>query len=1285
MLRVFLETGQLSKCESLQRVISSGEALTAELKERFRGRMGCGLYNLYGPTEAAVDVSWFECQAEQRAEASVPIGRPIWNVRLYILDEQQQLLPVGVSGELYISGVALGRGYSRRPELTAEKFVPDPHSTEAGARMYRTGDVGRYRGDGVIEYLGRTDEQVKVRGYRVELGEIEAVLESHRAVRESAAVVREGDGGEKKIVGYYVKMEGEAVGGGELRGYLKERLPEYMVPAVFVELEALPQTSSGKIDRKALPAPGRLQLEREKGFVAPSTRVERTLAGVWSELLGLEQVGLHDNFFEIGGDSIRGIQMVSRAQQRGLHLTPLQLFQAPTIAQLAPLVNSSPTVYAEQGIVTGALPLIPIQHWFFEQQLSAPSHWNQSLLLETEERLDGALLREALAAILRQHDALRLRFRRSDRNWSQYIEALEAAEIVLEVELRGVSDEAEAEVLAGVCAQVQESLSIEEGPLMRAAVLRRAGRDLLLLAVHHLAIDGVSWRILIEDLQSAYHQLSDEQPLSLPPKSSSIKEWAERLLSYAHSPRLAAQAQYWLQALPVAIPALPLDHSRGENTEASRRSLSVSLSQSETQALLQDVGPAYHTQINDLLLTGLVEGYRRWSGEREMLVDFEGHGREEEVVQGVDISRTVGWFTTIYPLCLRLPKANDPGAALQQIKEQLRQIPQHGIGYGLLHYLHEDSALANKLRQRAQAEVLFNYLGQVDHVLPQSSTFKLARESAGPLHDPMSLRRYKLEVEGIVADGRLHVTWNYSGNLHRRMTIQQLADDFLKSLRALITHCLSTGVRRFTPSDFPLAALDQSRLDQLLGHEDEVEDVYPLSPMQQGMLFHSLYAPESGFYVEQSSHTVHAKLNLEALKGAWQRVMDRHTALRTRFIWEGLEEPLQIVHRRVKLALEEQDWQTRSISEQQERLEVLLAEDLRRGFDLSRVPLSRLMLIRLDEKRYQFIWTIHHLVVDGWAMSLLLKEVFALYDALCQGADVQLALSRPYRDYIAWLQRQDSTAAEEYWRRTLRGFKQPTPLPESSGLEQPGEESGYGEVQCQMSESATVALQALARRHQLTLNNIVQGAWALLLSHNSGMSDIVFGTVLSGRPSELVGFESMIGLFINTLPLRIRVRPEESLVAWLKGLQEQQGELLQYQYSSLMQVQAGSDVTGGLPLFESILIFESYPVNAALREQSESLGIRNVRSSQQTHYPLAVVVAPGRKLSLLMGYYRSRFATSTAARLLKDFETLLEGMVAGDERRLLEMMMLLRKPESSTNFVSSSNLVETYKDDQFIF
>ncbi|HSF38614.1 MAG TPA: amino acid adenylation domain-containing protein [Thermoanaerobaculia bacterium] len=1264
-------------------LVLGGEPLPWSLADRVRALAPeCRLLNHYGPTETTVGVlaGWVETNAV-RASASAPLGRPLGSTHAWVVDRHLHLVPAGLPGELCVGGQQVARGYLGRPDLTAERFIPDPFSGHAGQRLYRTGDLVRRRPNGPVEFLGRIDAQVKVRGFRIELGEIEATLVALPGVREAVVVAREDRSpGARRLVAYLV---GDA-SPDALRRALRERLPDYMVPAAFVTLAALPLTPNGKVDRKALPAPE--QPDARGGYVAPRTREEEILTAVWAQVLRLPRVGVNDNFFELGGDSILSIQIVARARQAGLLFTVRQVFEHQTVAELArhaTAADAAGAARAEQGPVAGEVPLTPIQRWFFEEGFAEPHHFNQALLLESREPLAAAALERAMAAIVEHHDALRMRFDVQARHdaaggWRQENAQTEPVAPFYQVDLSSLPAPRWREAFERAAAAVQAGFDLSAGPLTRLCLFNVGAEqpERLLWATHHLVVDGVSWRVLTEDLEGAYRQAARGLRPTLPPKTTSFQEWAHRLAGHAGSDALALELDDWCETAWAPVPRLPVDFPSGGqgNLGGDEASVSFELSAEETSGLLQILPSVFHSRIDDALLSALVRALSGWTGSPRLRVDLEGHGREP-IFDDLDVSRTVGWFTSLYPVVLEAGDAG-PGDALVSAKERLRAVPERGIGYGLLRHLKNESEggdgeAARLLKAAPSAEIKFNYLGQVDATSDALSLFRASSASAGPTRSPRAHRAYLFEIGGIVVDGRLRITLTYGSRKHRRETAERLAAAYAGALRQLIQHSRESE-EVFTPSDFPRAGLDArsfNKLALLLSDPmDPIEslaegmgltlknvaDVYPLTPLQSGMLFHSLMEPESGVYVNQVTCTLAADLDPRLFRQTWERLIERHGALRTAFLWDGLDEPRQVVRKNVSLPWQDLDWRGLPAEEQQRRFEELRHRDRHTPMPLTRAPLMRFSLVRFD-REYGFIWTSHHLLTDGWSRSLLVQELGSVFAALQEDREPALPPVRPFSDYIAWLLRQDQARAEPFWRGELAGFTAPNLLciDHPAGI---AGASGYAEHSIRVSREVTAELQALAARHKLTLQTVTLGAWAMLIGRYSSEEDVVFGGVVSGRPAALPSVETMIGIFINTLPVRVRVSDAGPLASWLQGLQEHQLVRQEFEYSSLTQIQRWSEVPFGSPLFETLYVFENYPT--AGDGSPGSLRIGNLRDFETTNYPITLLLRGGEQISLRLMYDRARLEDAAGSRLLNHLAVLLAGMAEGSEKRLRDLPLL---------------------------
>jgi amino acid adenylation domain-containing protein/non-ribosomal peptide synthase protein (TIGR01720 family) len=1256
-LELMVKAGLLDpRADARPRVILvGGEMLSDTVWRRLVESEGLRAFNVYGPTECTVDAT--VCSLSEAA-GGASIGRPLPNTRAYILDHEQRPSAIGAVGELFLAGACLARGYMGDPRLTAERFTPDPFSSAAGARMYRTGDLARWEATDRLECLGRVDNQVKLRGRRIELGEIDSVLSTHESVAECATALREDAPGVKRLVSYVVARPGRVAAERELRSHIKAILPEYMVPSRIVDLDRIPLTINGKLDRTALPPPESARFI-ESEYVAPSTAVEVTLAEIWRHVLGLDRVGVHDNFFELGGDSILSIQIVSRAGQAGLELKVKQIFEKQTIAELARAVEAiAPAPRADEPIDHDA-PLTPVQHWFFAQSLDDPHHFNQSLLLEVDRELSDVVIEEAIAVLLEHHEALRLRFTRASTDWRQQRARGSSASPVLErIDLSDLKEPARLETLTARAAAIQAGLSLADGRMARAALFelgRERGRRLL-LTIHHLAVDGVSWRILLDDLHLACRQRSRGEAIQLPRVATSYTGWAKRLERHVRSGGVNDEAPYWLALARSPRSTLPVDFHRGPNSNASAHSVLKSLDESTTLDLLRKANRPYRTETNDLLLAALAQTLAEWTGQDEAWIELEGHGREE-ILDGVDVSQTVGWFTSIFPVRLSVNPSDEPRGILTSVKEQLRSIPRRGVGYGLLRFLSDDAAGA-ELARTASPGIVFNYLGQADRVLaPADSHFRVADEKIGPDQAPNDLRPHQLSVNCVVSSGRLRIEWGFSANSYRRETVERLANGYARELERLVSHCASADTRGATPSDFPLARLDQSSLDRLVAGAHDVEAVYPLTPLQEGLLFHWLNEPESEVYFEQLSFRVREPLDVEALDVAWKQVVASHAALRTAILWEGLERPLQRVDRDVDSRVERHDWRDAGVDEIPNRLFAFLHDERQRGFDLGRPPLMRLSTIDLPDGAQRLVIGFHHVILDGWSSSIVFGDLLRAYDAARGARARRIDASPPYEQYVAWLEQRDRSQDEAYWREYLRGLARPTPL----GMRRRrgsahGRSRLYAREHRFLTAEASESLQALVRRLRLTVNTLFQGVWAIVLGRYSGEDDVVFGVTVSGRPPELPGVERMVGLLINTAPLRVRIEPDRPVIEWLRDLQEQQSQ--RRDWSSLVEIRGWSELGPGQPLFESQMAFENHPLDAAISENSAWLAVDDVQYASRTNYPLSLVVNPGPPISYSLFYDAGQFEETTIRLTLERIEVALRGLTHEPDQLLRDVPIL---------------------------
>jgi amino acid adenylation domain-containing protein/non-ribosomal peptide synthase protein (TIGR01720 family) len=1039
-----------------------------------------------------------------------------------------------------------------------------------------------------------------------------------------------------------------------------------MVPAAVVVLAAWPLTPNGKLDRRALPAP----TYQGESYRAPRTPEEEILCGIVAEVLGLERVGLDDHFFALGGDSILSILLVSRIRRAGLELTPRDVFQQPRLEALAAVARWSEAqpVWDVAAGVGEVLPT-PIMRWLFER--GGPiGRFSQSMLLQVPEDLVEVDLVAALQVVLDSHDVLRLRLDTSGGVHIRPRGSVSAAECLSCVELSNLDAAARLERMQGEAWAAGGRLDPESGRLVQAVWFRWAGEGRLFLVIHHLAVDGVSWRILVPDLAAAYSAMAHSTTLELEPVRTPFRVWAKHLAEQARTPALLEELPRWESIVAGGRPLIAgVELEPMRDTVGTAGQLRVTVPAGQTAALLTRVPAAFHAGINDVLLTALAVAVVAWrrgrddSGDGSVLIELEGHGREP-MDGNIEVSRTVGWFTSLFPVSLDvgaidLDEALAGGAAigraLKQVKEQLRAIPSRGLGYGLLRYLHE--AAGARLAARPEAQIGFNYLGRFGAVeraewtvAPESGSMIGGFDEGMPLAHLVDINAVTLEEpEG----PELSATWSWAGARLREAEVRALAEAWQRALQGLVRHVEQPEAGGHTPSDFALVRLTQAELEQLEASYPDLADILPLAPLQEGLAFHALYdeaAPD--VYTVQMVVAFEGALDVERLRRAAAALLDRHTNLRAAIHHEGLARPVQVIARAVALPWREVDLSGLADEEQRARREAWLAADRRTRFVLTQAPLLRFSLLRLASDQHLLVMTHHHVLLDGWSMPVVLGELLALYRSA--GDTTALPRLRPYADYLAWLAGQDGEAALAAWRAYLAEVDGPTrlagPVDRRRAALMPDRWRGW------LPAELTARLQGLARARGVTLNTVVQGMWAVLLGRLTGRDDVVFGVTVAGRPAELAGVERMVGLFINTVPLRVRLRSEETVTALLAGIQESQARLLAYQHVGLAEIQR---VSSSGELFDTLAIFENYPLDgAAMAESMAGLRVIGAEGWDATHYPLSLVVSPGERLYMRMDYDATRFDGGTVERIAARFVRLLEAATATPDVPLHKLDML---------------------------
>ena len=1257
-------------------VVLAGEGLSVQALGDISASMpGAMISNIYGPTECTVyATAWYGGRDPVR-QTPPPIGRPLPNTGAHVLDRCLRQVPPGAIGELYLSGPRLVRGYLDRPGLTSERFVANPFGAP-GERMYRTGDLVRRDTAGEIEYLGRSDQQVKLRGYRIEIGEIESLLHGHPDVATAVVTVHEDSSGTRRLVGYLQPRPGVDLDVEAVREMARDQLPEYMVPAVLMPLETLPLNTSGKLDRRALPAP---TFEGGTSTREPLDEIETRLCEAFATVLGVSDVGVEDNFFELGGDSIVSIQLVNEARKAGLRLAPRDVFEAKTVAGLAELVRSASehSIQGREGI--GAAPLLPIASAFVETSRHTDGYC-QSVLIRLPVGITLRQLNLALNAVVDRHEVLRSQLVKDDEESYLYVNPPEAIPRINLISRVGV-DTGQRHRLSAIVPSYLETerdrISPEDGAMLSAVWFDTGVTESsrLLLVVHHLAVDGVSWRILLTDLATAWQAIAQDRRPELEPVGTSVRGWAEYLSSEATAPSRVEELPVWRELLHrERRPLAPRPLDPVVDTFATRRTFSFRAPVPRTRALLNDIPRNLHVNSAEVLLAVLGAALLAWRSRHDpegadfsLLVDLEAHGREE-IDESIDLSRTVGWLTSLFPVEIGFdPQTRVEGedfdgetvaAILRSIKEQLRSHRDHGLGYGLLRYLNPETAA--ELSDAPRAEVLFNYLGRVtgEGATPgQAWTPDLDVLGLNATAQDAVALSHALEINAFIDESAsgpiLHTHWSWATELFSEAGIAELARLWSRALEKLMRYSELPGVGKHTASDFPLVRIDQAAIDEIEYRFPTVEDVLPLTSLQEGLLFHALYAEDgrakeaddgSGVYMMQFGFVLEGVLDPDAMKAATDTLLRRHDTLRSVFCHQGLDRPVRVVLTDHEVEWQERDYSAHSQQEADERVRQFLTGERTRPFDLAERPAIRCALIRTGEDQHWFVLTNHHILLDGWSMPLLAKELFQLYVLHGDGQ----SLPRPVHscEYLKWLARQDREAARRAWREELAGLDRPVLVRDTAICHANRPELAGADperVETRLSKQLTADLADVARAHDVTLNALVQGAWAILLSWVTGREDVTFGATVSGRPADLPGMDRFIGLLINTVPVRSRLDLTASLAENIVALRDAQVALLPYQYMGLPEIQR---LSGHEELFDTLVVFENYPIDSsALRLRGTELEVRDIVGYDATHYPLSLVVTPGDRMHLRLDHLPEFVEVETAQMLLRRLERIFTALV----------------------------------------
>ena len=1257
----------------LRTLVTGGDKLRSFRERTYQ------LVNEYGPTEFTVSATAFTVDKHYD---NIPIGRPLGNCQAYIIDKDGQLLPPGVPGELCLAGAQLARGYLNRPELTAEKFVDNPfvESYQEGeviesssitnlqplttnnqsptsnyAKMYKTGDLVRWNEDGLLEYLGRVDAQVKIRGYRIELGEIEQQLLAIPAIKDAAVLALDRAQGDKYLCAWYSVRESISIA--QLKELLASELPEYMIPAAWVEVAAIPLNANGKVDKRALPQP-----ETDVAAVdaaPPCGSIESMVAAIWCEVLRLDKVSRSTHFLENGGDSIKAIQTVARLKDRGYNAEVKWLLRKPRLCEFAATVALAQPDAQECAPFSGYLALSPIQRWFFALRLPDEQHWNQSALYKSRVRLGEQHIQECLRIVTERHDVLRATYLRREGSTVQYVRPISAQPCYsFQVhECAATVDAALLEEIIAVSNTAQSAMDIQQGPLLRCLLFRTQKSDYLAFIVHHLVIDGVSWDILAANFQSVYADLAAGRAPLLQKRRQGFAEFATAMQEYARSAQLLAQLPYWSAIDKSDIGKLPVRTARPKsNFAADLVDSRIDIDASVTKELLGSSHNAYGTKGDELLLAGFARALYKWTdGELDCAaLTLETHGRQD-IGLGVDIDSAIGWFTGAYPVLL--PAHKDWDEQIKGVKNSLRSVPAFGIGYDVLHEMVAPAA-AVALPNRLPVEIEFNYLGDNDRTDTDTALLELTRTGLGSDIGARNPNDYVWYVSAARQQGQLAIAINYNEHQFKARDIEEFLLEYQKALQEIAEHCRGRLPEK-TVHDYDCPDLTAAELAVINSHYGDVADIYPLTPMQQGLYYES--SLDKSAYFEQSLYKLVAALDQAAFTKHFEKTIQRFDVMRTAILSDGLNRPLQVVLHAAdaKHALCWHDWQHLSDAQKQLHKNDLLTKLRTEGFDFTRAPLLSAHMIRVAAEEWIVVLSMHHTIIDGWSSGLLCA---ALFDDFFAANDCASMTIVPYRRFVDWLASQDERAARAYWRDYLAGCEDVT----GTWADKPNRgDKQFNERQFALTPVRTAALQSIANDNGVTLGTLLQVLWSVLLMRYNNRGDVVFGYVDSGRRPEIEGIEQLLGLTINTVPVRIVADEQCTLPTLLANVQQQFIAANRYNWLSLADIQQECALKNAL--VTHLVAFQNMP---DAPQVNSSFVLEEIGGYDRTNFDFGLVIQPGADTIIGFNYNSLEYSDARIEAMGRHFVNICDAVI-GDSRKVLHSYSLLEAHEESAILAAS--------------
>lgn len=1237
----YLVNVDFSQANNLHTLLAAGSSSNADVITTLKDQLT--YINAYGPTETTV------ISTEWRSDTSPLqkncIGKPILNTTVYILNSHGKLQPVGVEGEICIGGMGVARGYVNDPTKTASLFISNPY--RVGETIYRTGDIGKLTENGEIVFLGRKDDQVKIRGFRIEIAEVEHHINSSTLVDDAHVLAFEDKSGNLALCCYFTSsvLTVEKYDAEIFRHDLRKRMPEYMIPAYLVIVDNIPLTTNGKVDRKQLPPPE--QSVGTRTIELPRNVTESILIDAWKQVIGNDNIGITDNFFSLGGDSIKAIQIAARMNSQGFKLDVGNIFKCPRIHDLSAYVKKS-EIIIEQGWVSGIQRLTPIQHWFFKKSFTESNHWNQSTVLYKKNGFDLHKVRFTLTQLLEHHDNLRA----IPDETSMYVSNTVSFNNDILVQATNSNDIAyEVSQLGNA---VHSSIQFNNAPLLGVGILTTESADFLIIVIHHLLVDGISWRILYDDFCTLYRAADDEAECKLPVKTHSFKQWSEGLYTYSKSNALQQQYSYWRTVCdPKNL--LSVTETFGATTQfriVDTRQISIQFTESLTRDFIEKSHSSFNTNANDILLTALSRAIASVFGVGDYLINLEGHGREA-VCEGIDVSRTVGWFTTAFPVRLHANNAEPIDYSIVSTKETLRSIPDNGIGYGVIRFLR--TANENDIYE-SEPEISFNFLGEFSFDDTQSE-IEISEFEAGSNMSPKSETLCALNINGSVFQNRLNFDFEYLPPVIGDSNTQALVDAFKFYVGEIVNYCCDRKDTIYTPSDFSaknLTAEDLNAISERFSWE-EIEAIHNLTPLQEGMLYTCILNEGRGDYNIQNDIVIRGQLNQQFINSAFKLLAARHQALRTAIIHSNLSRPRQIILKDRDMPFSYLDITDMDAGAQNDYIKDLQDEDWRRGFDLTNDSLTRILLLKITENEHRMLIMSHHIMMDGWCIGAIFGELLEIYNCYEEGIDVQLDPAPEYADYLEWLDKRDKVESIRFWQQTLNDFKSNDSIPFISNANP--SEYRLCEETLVLDKSKTEQLSHVAAGNGLTLNSITQAVWSLLLASYTNSNDVMFANVISGRPAELTNADKTIGLFVNTIPLRVKLDKNSSFRCLAEKIQTHFKECEANGFVGLSEIREVSAIPA--TIFDHVFVFENFPVGQFESDSpAANLDIEAQSGKEQVNYNFNIILVPGDEFSIRFSFNEIDISYDDVRRIKSHFSEIIDQVLVNIDQSCSRLSLL---------------------------